>query len=112
MHEMDVGGPRPGSWSVGAKNAYEECPLMPPAKIVDAGKFRKDIESFYLRNSRTAQVNALNLRAKISAQISTRERLREIVEDYGLNTFLNVQVYLKNNLFSILIFPNQLDNQK
>ena len=102
MHEMDVGGPRPGSWSVGAKNAYEECPLMPPAKIVDGGRFRKDIESFYLRNSRTAQVNALNLRAKIAAQISTRERLREIVYDYGLDAFLNVQEriidYVKRSL--------------
>lgn len=91
MHEMDVGGPRPGSWSVGARNAFEECPLMPPAKIVDGGRFRKDVEAFYLRNSRTAQVNALNLRAKISSQTTTRERLREIVSEYGLDTFLGVQ---------------------
>jgi N-methylhydantoinase B/oxoprolinase/acetone carboxylase alpha subunit len=102
MHEMDVGGPRPGSWSVGAKNAFEECPLMPPAKIVDAGRFRKDVEAFYLRNSRTAQVNALNLRAKIAAQVTTRERLREIVAEYGLRTFLGVQEqivdYVKRSL--------------
>lgn len=102
MHEMDVGGPRPGSWSVGARNAFEECPLMPPAKIIDGGRFRKDVEAFYLRNSRTAQVNALNLRAKIAAQITTRERLREIVAEYGLTTFLGVQEqiidYVKRSL--------------
>ena len=91
MHEMDVGGPRPGSWSVGARNAYEECPLMPPAKIVDAGRFRKDVESFFLRNSRTPQINALNLRAKIAAQVTTRERVREIVGEYGMTTFLAIQ---------------------
>lgn len=91
MHEMDVGGPRPGSWSVGARNAYEECPLMPPVKLIDAGTFRRDVEAFYLRNTRTAQVNALNLRAKIAAQVTTRERLREIVAEYGLTTFLAVQ---------------------
>jgi N-methylhydantoinase B len=102
MHEMDVGGPRPGSWSVGARNAFEECPLMPPAKIIDAGRFRKDVEAFFLRNSRTAQVNALNLRAKIAAQTTTRERLREIVAEYGLTTFLGVQEqiidYVKRSL--------------
>lgn len=91
MHEMDVGGPRPGSWSVGARNVYEECPLMPPVKIVSGGRFRKDVEGVYLRNSRTAQINALNLRAKISAQATTHERLREIIREYGLSTFLTLQ---------------------
>ncbi|TAK82064.1 MAG: hypothetical protein EPO20_23605 [Betaproteobacteria bacterium] len=91
MHEMDVGGPRPGSWSVGARNVYEECPLMPPVKIVSGGRFRKDVEGVYLRNSRTAQINALNLRAKISSQATTHERLREIIREYGLSTFLALQ---------------------
>lgn len=91
MHEMDVGGPRPGSWSVGARNVYEECPLMPPVKIVSAGRFKKDVESVYLRNSRTAQINALNLRAKISAQATTHERLRDIIREYGVTTFLALQ---------------------
>jgi N-methylhydantoinase B/oxoprolinase/acetone carboxylase alpha subunit len=91
MHEMDVGGPRPGSWSVGARNVYEECPLMPPIKIVSGGRFRKDVESAYLRNSRTAQINALNLRAKISSQSTTHERLKEIIREYGLTTFLSLQ---------------------
>lgn len=91
MHELDVGGPRPGSWSVGARNAYEECPLMPPVRIVDGGRFRKDIEAMYLRNSRTAQINALNLRAKISAQLTTHKRLHEIIEEYGLASFLALQ---------------------
>lgn len=91
MHEMDVGGPRPGSWSVGASNAYEECPLIPPVKIIDAGVFKKDIESIFLRNTRTPEVNALNLRAKISAQVTTRDRLREIIHEYGIDVFLGVQ---------------------
>lgn len=91
MHETDVGGPRPGSWSVGARNVYEECPLMPPIKIVSRGQFKKDVEAVYLRNSRTAQINALNLRAKISAQATTHERLRDIIREYGVTTFLALQ---------------------
>lgn len=91
MHEMDVGGPRPGSWSVGAKNAYEECPLMPPVKILDGGILKKDIETIFLRNTRTPEVNALNLRSKISAQITTHERLHEIIKEYSLDIFLEMQ---------------------
>jgi N-methylhydantoinase B len=91
MHETDVGGPRPGSWTVGARDSYQECPLMPPVKIVEQGRLRKDIESVYLRNTRTPDINALNLRAKIAAQVTTRERLREIVREYGKDTFIAVQ---------------------
>jgi N-methylhydantoinase B/oxoprolinase/acetone carboxylase alpha subunit len=91
MHEIDVGGPRPGSWTVGAKNAFEECTLIPPAKIVDAGRLRKDVEAIYLRNTRTPDMNALNLRAKIAAQVTTRERLRDIIRECGKDTFLDLQ---------------------
>jgi N-methylhydantoinase B len=91
MHEMDVGGPRPGSWTVGARDAYQECPLMPPAKIIAKGVLRKDIESIFLRNTRTPDVNALNLRAKIASQITTRDRILDVIREYGKQTFLDVQ---------------------
>jgi N-methylhydantoinase B len=91
MHEMDVGGPQPGSWSVGAHDAYQECMLIPPVKIVEAGKLRKDIEGVYLRNTRTPDMNGLNLRAKIAAQVTTRERLRDIIREYGKDVFIGVQ---------------------
>jgi N-methylhydantoinase B len=91
MHEIDVGGPRPGSWTVGAQDAFQECMLIPPVKIVEAGRLRKDIERIYLRNTRTPDMNALNLRAKIAAQVTTRERLRDIIREFGRDTFLDLQ---------------------
>ncbi|MBO6782949.1 MAG: hydantoinase B/oxoprolinase family protein [Alphaproteobacteria bacterium] len=91
VHEIDMGGSRPGSWCVGARDAYQEVPLTPPVKIVDKGVVRKDVETTFLRNSRTPEMNALNLRAKIAAQNMTGERLREIIDEYGRDTFLAVQ---------------------
>jgi N-methylhydantoinase B len=91
IHELDVGGPHPGSWCVGARDAYQEVPLIPPVKIVDGGRVRKDVESVFLRNSRTPEINALNLRAKIAAQMTTHDRLREIIRQYGKDTFLALQ---------------------
>jgi N-methylhydantoinase B len=91
IHELDVGGPHPGSWCVGARDAFQEVPLIPPVKVVDGGRVRKDVESFFLRNSRTPEINALNLRAKIAAQMTTHDRLREIIRQYGKDTFLALQ---------------------
>ncbi len=91
MHEMDVGGPRPGSWTVGARDAYQECPLMPPSRIIARGELRKDVESIFLRNTRTPDVNALNLRAKIASQVTTKARILDVIREYGKDTFLAVQ---------------------
>ena len=91
VHELDVGGSRPGSWTVGARDAYQEVMLIPPVKMVDQGKMRTDVEAMFLRNTRTPAINALNLRAKIVAQNMTGDRLRAIIEEYGKDTFLAVQ---------------------
>jgi len=91
VHELDVGGSRPGSWTVGARDAYQEVMLIPPVKMVDRGVMRRDVEAMFLRNTRTPAVNALNLRAKIVAQNMTGDRLRAIIDEYGKDTFLAVQ---------------------
>lgn len=91
MHETDVGGPRPGSWTVGARDAYQECPLMPPSRIIARGEVCRDIERIFLRNTRTPDINALNLRAKIASQVATRARILEVIREYGKDTFLAVQ---------------------
>ena len=33
MHEVDVGGPNPGSFTVGTPDVYGEAPLLAPMKI-------------------------------------------------------------------------------
>ena len=91
VHELDMGGSRPGSWCVGARDAYQEVSLMPPVKVVEGGTMRTDVEAAFLRNSRTPEINALSLRAKIASQNMTGERLREIIREYGRDTFLAVQ---------------------
>lgn len=91
MHEIDMGGPQPGSWTVGASDVYQECPLMPPIRVVERGELKADVEEAYLRNTRTPYLNALNLRAKIASQVTTRERLQDVIRTYGKQTFLALQ---------------------
>lgn len=91
MHEVDVGGPNPGSFTVGSRDIFGEGPLIPPVKVVERGKFRPDIEAWATRNSRTPDLNRLNLRARWAAISRTRQRIREVIQEYGEETFLAVQ---------------------
>jgi N-methylhydantoinase B len=87
MHDNDVGGPVPGSFVVGAKDRFGEAPLFPPMKIASRFRVRTDVERAYLRNSRTPEFNALNMRARMAALKVCNERVRELVAEYGIETF-------------------------
>ncbi len=94
MHEVDVGGPNPGSFTVGAKDVFGEGPIITPIKLVERGVVRKDIEAAVVRNSRTPELNALDLRARLAAINRTRESIHDIVARYGKDTFLAVQAQI------------------
>lgn len=91
LHETDVGGPVPGSFGVGAQDIYGEAPLVPPIKIVEQGGVIPEAEALVLRNTRTPEINALNLKARIGSQNVTHRRLKEIIAHYGLEVFLEAQ---------------------
>jgi len=91
MHEVDVGGPNPGSFTVGTPDVFGEAPLIPPIKMVEKGVIRSDIEGLVIRNSRTSLLNGLNMRARIAAINRTRQRIREVIDEYGLPTLMQAQ---------------------
>ena len=91
MHDVDVGGPTPGNFTVGARTVFDEAPLIPPVRLVEGGVVRSDIEALVLRNSRTPELNALNIRARLAAVNRTVERINDIVEEYGKDVFLSTQ---------------------
>ncbi|NNL85264.1 MAG: hypothetical protein HKP27_06405 [Myxococcales bacterium] len=91
MHDSDVGSPVPGSFVVGAEDRFGEAPLMPPIKLVEGFRIRGDLERAVLRNSRTEELNALNMRARVAALTKTHERIHELIARYGVETFLACQ---------------------
>lgn len=95
IHQIDVGGASKGSQAAtGAKSIYEEAPVIPPIKIMEKGLLRRDLEEEYLIRSRTRELNALDLRAKIAANMVMGERLHELVERYGVETLEEVMARL------------------
>lgn len=86
-HQIDLGGPVEGQVQVGAKSIYGEQPLVTPIKFVENGVIRKDLEWLYLRHSRLQNLAALDLKAMIAACNVAKERVLELIERYGVDTF-------------------------
>jgi N-methylhydantoinase B len=91
MHDNDVGSPVPGSFVVGSHDRFGEAPLFPGIKIVEKMELRPDIERAYLRNHRTPEMNALNLRARLASLRITHRRIHELIDQYGLDAFIAAQ---------------------
>jgi N-methylhydantoinase B len=91
MHDNDVGSPVPGSFVVGSQDRFGEAPIFPPIKMVEDFELRSDLERAYLRNHRTPELNALNLRARLASMRITHRRIHELIEQYGLDAFLSSQ---------------------
>lgn len=90
IHQVDVGGPGRGQVSVGATSIYEEAPVIPPLKIVEAGVTRKDIEREYLKRSRLPGLLGLDLRAMIASNNVAKRRIKELIERHGIETIRTV----------------------
>ena len=83
VHQADVGGPVPGSITVGARSIYDEALPMSPVRIVEAGRLRADIEREYLHRSRTPELNRLDLLGQIAANRVQTGRVLDLCARYG-----------------------------
>ena len=90
VHQNDVGGPVPGSITVGAASIYEEAVPMAPTRIVEAGKLLADVEQEYLGRSRTPELNRLDLLGQMEANRVVGGRLNGLCDRYGTDTVVDV----------------------
>lgn len=86
-HQIDLGGPVEGQVQIGAKSIYGEQPLVTPIKFVENGVVRKDLEWLFLRHSRLQNLAALDLKAMIAACNVAKERVVQLIERYGIDTY-------------------------
>lgn len=86
MNQYDLGGVTPGSFCPNAADVFQESPPMPPVKIVEGGRLRRDVEEMYVRRSRLPYLVSLDLRAEIAGNNVARQRILELVDRYGAQT--------------------------
>ena len=92
-HHADVGGMTPGSMPV-AREIFQEGLIIPPVKLVIAGRMDQDILELILANVRTPQERRGDLSAQIAANQRGAARLVEMVSRYGLAELTSVEEQL------------------
>ncbi len=85
-HKADVGGTVAGSTSANATEMYHEGVLVPPIKIVDAGRALPDIERLILANSRQPELVQGDMQAQIAVTQMGAKRVKELAARFGATT--------------------------
>jgi N-methylhydantoinase B len=82
-HHADVGGMTPGSMPV-AREIYQEGLIIPPVRLVRAGKMDHDLLDLLLANVRTPEERQGDLQAQVAANHRGEARLLALADRYGL----------------------------
>lgn len=82
-HFSDIGGLRPGSISSDAADIFQEGIIVPPTKLVDAGRTNDAALEIFFRNSRYPDQNRGDTRALMASVELGRRRTAEILERFG-----------------------------
>ncbi len=90
-HQQDTGGGVPGGYNPGAMDVYGEGLRIPPVKIFEQGRERKDVFNLIMTNVRIPETQRGDLLSMIGAARIGEKRARVIYDTYGeevLNTFV------------------------
>jgi N-methylhydantoinase B len=84
-HHSDVGGMSPGSMPL-ATEIYQEGLRIPPVLLIRSGEVQRDVMNLVLANVRTPVEREGDLLAQFMALRRGEQRLRDLVERYGMPT--------------------------
>lgn len=85
-HVTDIGGPVPAGYNPDAKEIYAEGLRIPPLKIWDRGKERRDVINLILTNVRSRRFQAGDMRAQLAAVTIGERNLLALLDKYGKDT--------------------------
>jgi N-methylhydantoinase B len=85
-HQIDAGGPVPGGYNPNALDIWGEGLRIPPVKIFEGGKERRDVLNLVLTNVRGYETQRGDLLSLIGAARIGERRLAEMLHKYGEET--------------------------
>jgi len=93
-HHADIGGMSAGSMP-NSTELFQEGVIIPPLKLVDAGKRNEALFELILRNVRTPEERRGDFDAQLGAIRTGERRLLELVERRGLEAVATASAHLK-----------------
>jgi len=92
-HQADIGGAVQGGYNPNATEVWQEALRIPPVKVYEKGKLRKDVWDLIFANIRLDIVPE-DMRAEIGSCVVGERGLLKIIERYGLEAFEAHKEYL------------------
>ncbi len=87
-HQMDAGGPLPGSLPTGAKTVFGEGLRIPPIKVFKNYEPVEDVIGLILNNVRMPEMSKADLMGIIAGCRTAENRVKEICSRFGKDTYL------------------------
>jgi len=85
-HQADIGGAVAGGYNPNATEVWQEALRIPPVKVYDRGKLRKDVWDLIFANIRFEIVQQ-DMRAEIGSCVVGERCMLRLLEKYGLECF-------------------------
>ena len=85
-HQADIGGAVAGGYNPNATEVWQEALRIPPVKVIEKGKLRKDVWELIFANIRLDIVRH-DMQAEIGACTVGERRLLALLEKYGVEHF-------------------------
>ncbi len=85
-HQADIGGNVQGGYNPNATEVWQEAIRIPPVKVYDKGKLRKDVWELIFANIRLDIVRH-DMKAQMGACTVGERRMIALLEKYGLESF-------------------------
>lgn len=85
-HQADIGGNVRGGYNPNAVEVWQEALRIPPVKVVEKGKLRKDVWNLIFANIRLDIVQH-DMKAEMGACTVGERRLLELLDKYGLESY-------------------------
>ena len=107
-HQMDCGGPLPGSLPTGARTIFEEGLIIPPIKIVERGEPQDDVLKLIFNNMRLPEMNRADLFAIVAGCRAGEKRVIELCDRFGRDVYLAALQALLDRTYEAMRFLIQV----
>lgn len=101
-HQADIGGAVAGGYNPKATEVWQEALRIPPVKVYEKGKLRRDVWDLIFANIRF-DIVAADMRAQIGSCVVGERGILKLVEKYGLDVFESHKEYLFDSTENMMV---------
>ena len=87
VHTADIGGMVPSSIAPDLDELFQEGLILPPIKLVEAGRMNRDIVTLYSANCRMPEANLGDIQAMLTALETGARRVADLIARHGVDVF-------------------------